>query len=101
MAAPVSPVQFFSVESAGVRRAAAPSSGGPDFANALSDAFSQASASEKAADVSAKQFADGDPNVGIHEVMIAAEKASISLRFAVTLKNKMLEAYRDLMNTQV
>ena len=31
--------------------------------------------------------------------MIAAEKANITVRYAVTLKNRVLEAYRDLMNT--
>ncbi len=48
-----------------------------------------------------EQFAAGDPAMGIHEVMIASEKASISLRYATTLKNKAVEAYRELMNTQV
>ena len=46
-------------------------------------------------------FANGDPGVGIHEVMIASEKANISLRYAVTLKNKLVDAYRELMNTAV
>jgi flagellar hook-basal body complex protein FliE len=31
--------------------------------------------------------------------MIASEKSTIALRYAVTLKNKALEAYKDLMNT--
>jgi flagellar hook-basal body complex protein FliE len=34
-------------------------------------------------------------------VVIASEKANIAVRYAVTLKNKALEAYRELMNTQV
>jgi flagellar hook-basal body complex protein FliE len=33
--------------------------------------------------------------------VIASEKASIAVRYAVTLKNKALEAYHELMNTQV
>jgi len=33
--------------------------------------------------------------------MISTEKANISLRYATTLKNKAIEAYRELMNTQV
>ena len=33
--------------------------------------------------------------------MIATEKANVALRFATTLKNKAVEAYRELMNTQV
>ncbi len=49
----------------------------------------------------AERFAAHDPSVGIHEVVIASEKASIAVRYAVTLKNKALEAYHELMNTQV
>ena len=74
---------------------------GPDFGDVLMDAVGSASASEKAASDASSRFAAGDPNVGIHEVMIAAEKANIAVRYATTLKNKLLDAYRELMNTQV
>ena len=72
---------------------------GASFADTLTGALSRAGAEEKAADNAAERFANGDPGMGIHEVMIAAEKATISVRYAVTLKNKMLEAYKELMNT--
>jgi flagellar hook-basal body complex protein FliE len=74
---------------------------GASFADTLTGALSRAGAEEKAADNAAERFANGDPGMGIHEVMIAAEKATISVRYAVTLKNKMLEAYKELMNTQL
>ncbi len=74
---------------------------GPDFGEALANAIGDARALEKSADTMATQFAAGDPAVGMHETMIASEKASIGLRYAVTLKNKLLEAYRELMNTPV
>jgi len=70
-----------------------------DFGKTLANALTDASKAEKAADDAANRFAAGDPQMGIHEVMIAAEKANISVRYAVTLKNKLLEAYRELMNT--
>jgi flagellar hook-basal body complex protein FliE len=70
-----------------------------DFGSALTGAMAKAGAEERAADDAAQRFAAGDPSMGIHEVMIAAEKASITTRYAVTLKNKVLEAYRELMNT--
>lgn len=73
----------------------------PGFATTLSDAIDQARASERAAVTASAGFAAGDPAVGIHEVVIAAEEANISLRYATTLKNKVLEAYRELMSTQV
>jgi flagellar hook-basal body complex protein FliE len=56
---------------------------------------------EHTATDAAEKFAKGDPAMGIHEVVIASEKANIAVRYATTLKNKALEAYRELMNTQV
>ncbi len=72
---------------------------GADFGDTLTRALGDARDADRAASTQAEKFAAGDPSVGIHEVMIAAEKASISVRYAVTLKNKVLEAYRELMNT--
>jgi flagellar hook-basal body complex protein FliE len=74
-------------------------SDGVNFGDALSDAFKSANTLDKQSDDMATKFANGDPNIGIHEVMIASEKSTIALRYAVTLKNKALEAYKDLMNT--
>jgi len=72
-----------------------------DLAGSFSHALEAAHATENSSTHAAEQFAKGDPGMGIHEVMIASEKANISLRYATTLKNKALEAYRELMNTQV
>ncbi len=76
-------------------------SGGIDFGDALAGALEQASASERTATEASEKFAKGDPSIGLHEVMIASEKAAIGLRYAVTLKNKVIEAYRELMSTQL
>lgn len=72
-----------------------------DFAGVLGNALSGAGDAERAASDAAQRFAAGDPEVGIHEVVIAAEKANISVRYAVTLKNRAIEAYRELLNTPV
>jgi len=74
---------------------------GDDLAATFTKALSDARGLEHDASTAAEKFASGDPSMGIHEVMIASEKANISLRYATTLKNKALEAYRELMNTQV
>ncbi|WP_129596918.1 flagellar hook-basal body complex protein FliE [Anaerophilus nitritogenes] len=37
----------------------------------------------------------------IHEVMIAAEKSEIALQFTVEVKNKVLDAYKEIMRLQV
>jgi len=77
----------------------AAAAGGPDFGEALTSALTSAGDSERQAADASQKFAAGDPSVGIHEVIIGAEKANISVRYAVTLKNKVLEAYREIMNT--
>ncbi len=74
---------------------------GIDFADAMAEAITSASSDDRTAASMEKSFADGDPNVGIHEVVIASEKANLSLKYTVTLKNRLLEAYRDIMSTQV
>jgi len=74
---------------------------GADFGAALGKALGNAGAAERTADEAEKKFAAGDPQIGIHEVMIAAEKAQIAIKYAVTLKNKMIEAYKELMSTPV
>lgn len=37
----------------------------------------------------------------IHDVMIAAEKASVGLELVVEIRNKLLEAYQEMMRMQV
>jgi flagellar hook-basal body complex protein FliE len=72
---------------------------GVDFGKALGAAMSQAGAAERTADDMGQKFANGDPSVGIHEVMIASTKAEVSVKYAVSLKNKLIEAYKELLNT--
>jgi flagellar hook-basal body complex protein FliE len=72
-----------------------------DLASSFGKALSDARELDHKATDAAEKFAAGDPSMGIHEVMIATEKANIAVRYATTLKNKALEAYRELMNTQV
>ena len=77
---------------------ATPTKTGP---SSFLDVLESARNAEEAADTAATRFASGDPDVGIHEVVIASEKAAIQVRYATTLKNRILESYRELMNTPV
>ena len=78
-----------------------PQANAADLASSFAKALSDARDYDQKATDAAEKFASGDPSMGIHEVMIATEKANIAVRYATTLKNKALEAYRELMNTQV
>lgn len=78
-----------------------PAAGSESFGSVLTDAISRARVEETNANDLSSRFAAGDASVGLHEVMIASEKSSIAVRYAVTVKNKAIEAYRELMNTPV
>lgn len=37
----------------------------------------------------------------LHDVMIASQKAELSLSFAIEVRNKILEAYKEIMRIQM
>jgi flagellar hook-basal body complex protein FliE len=79
---------------AGLRGEAAPS-----FADALGQAVSQVDALHVAADRDASRVALGGGN--LHETALALEKADLALRVAVKVRNKLVEAYQDIMRMNV
>jgi len=52
------------------------------------------------ADAAIKAAASGE-NTDIHDTMIAIQKADVSLKLMMEVRNKLLEAYQDIMRTQV
>lgn len=46
-------------------------------------------------------FETGDPRVDLSDVMIAAQKSSIAFQATVEVRNKLVEAYKDVMNMPV
>jgi len=43
-------------------------------------------------------FEAGDTNVSLAEVMVASQKASVSFQAMLQVRNKLVEAYQDVMN---
>jgi flagellar hook-basal body complex protein FliE len=97
----ISPIQLPALTSLEGVQKDTPVGKGADVGGAFSNILSEARAAETKATHMEEKFANGDTSVGIHEVMIETEKANIAIRYATTLKNKAIEAYRELMNTQV
>jgi flagellar hook-basal body complex protein FliE len=73
---------------------------GDSFLNSLSDAFGSLNGQISAADASMTDFASGG-SADLHTVMLQMEEASISLKTAVTVRDKLLEAYQEIMRTQL
>ncbi len=55
---------------------------------------------QKAADDKAMELATGEP-VDLHEVMISRETASLHMQLALQVRNKLVEAYQDVMRMQL
>jgi flagellar hook-basal body complex protein FliE len=70
------------------------------FAATLKDAVGQVNTLQKESDHKMQELATGKSQ-NIHETMIAAEKADIALRLMVQVRNKMIEAYQEMMRMQV
>ncbi|NLA76088.1 MAG: flagellar hook-basal body complex protein FliE [Deltaproteobacteria bacterium] len=66
------------------------------FKNTLEELISNVNNQITESDQLTRDFASGKNN-NIHEVMIASEKAGISLRFLVQVRNKLLDAYQEIM----
>jgi flagellar hook-basal body complex protein FliE len=73
---------------------------GPSFADSLKQAVNNVNQLQKEADVKMQELATGKSQ-NIHETMIAAEKADISLRLMMQVRNKVIEAYQEVMKMQV
>ena len=70
------------------------------FGDTLTRALNEVSdARDRSSDLT-KRFAAGE-NVELHQVMAAAEEASLSLELLVETRNKLTDAYRSIMNMQV
>jgi len=70
------------------------------FSTLLQQAMESLNAQFQAADQGAMQLAAGDP-VDLHTVTIAMEQAELSLSLALQVRNKLLEAYQEVMRMNV
>jgi len=70
------------------------------FANYLKDALTKVSDLEKESTALTEAFAAGDTD-NIHQVMIAAEKADVALQFTMQIRNKIMDAYSEIMRMQI
>ena len=71
-----------------------------DFSTMLDTMVAQVNRQQLSADQAMQRLSDGGAR-NLHEAMIAMEKADISLRFLVQVRNKAMDAYQEIMRMQV
>ncbi|MDH5161188.1 flagellar hook-basal body complex protein FliE [Heyndrickxia sp. FSL K6-6286] len=70
------------------------------FSDFLKKSISDVNQSQIKSDILTEKLAKGE-NVDLHEVMITAQKASITLQAALEVRNKVVESYQEIMRMQV
>jgi len=76
------------------------STGSTDFADALKKSLAEVNEIQVDADALAAKVAAGDLGA-TQQAMVALQKASLALDLTVQVRNKIIEAYQELMRTQV
>ncbi len=88
---------------AGVRSgaAAAVDGGGGGFSGALKNALNSVSAAQNESTRLQQEVQMENPNVSLEQTMVAIQKAQIGFTATLNVRNRMVQAYTDIMNMQV
>lgn len=73
----------------------------PDFKTMFGNAINNVNEQQQQSSSLRTRFEKGDPMVDLPEVMIAAQKASVSFDAMKEVRNKLVDAYKDIMNMPV
>ncbi|MDR0270086.1 flagellar hook-basal body complex protein FliE [Paenibacillus sp.] len=92
-------VQPLKLQESSQNTTATPAESISKFGSYLADAINQVAAQEQASKDMNNKFMLGQVNVD--QVMISSEKALLSLQFTAQIRNKAVEAYQEIMRTQV
>lgn len=78
--------------------AAAPASG---FGTLVRDSLDQVNGAQQNAAKLQNAFEVGDPNVDLASVMLATSKAQVAFRATVEVRNRLVNAYQEIMNMPI
>ena len=70
----------------------------PSFGQMFKSAIDTVNDSQKYSKDLSTRYEQGDQSVDLPEVMIALQKSSVSFQAMTQVRNKMLEAYKEIMN---
>jgi flagellar hook-basal body complex protein FliE len=74
---------------------------GANFRDAMTQALRSVSNAQTEASRMQREFSLENPNVSLEQVIIAGEKAKLGFTAAVSVRNRLVSAYSEIMNMQV
>ncbi len=69
-----------------------------DFSTLLKQSINGVNQTQQTAAKMAQDFELGENDVSLAEVMISAQKANVSFQSMVQVRNKLVDAYKEVMN---
>lgn len=79
----------------------ATAAGGASFSDALGQALKSVSQTQQSSAALQRQFQSGVEGVSLEETMLAMQKAQLGFQAALTVRNRLVTAYTDIMNMSV
>lgn len=76
-------------------------SGNMDFSSLLKQTIGSVNDSQQTAQNMAQAFETGESKASLAEVMLASQKASVSFQALLQVRNKLVDAYKDIMNMPI
>jgi flagellar hook-basal body complex protein FliE len=74
--------------------------GGASFAQVLKDSLAQVNSLQREADAAIQALASGH-TASLHDTMLAIQQADLSFRLMMQVRNKIVEAYEEVLRMQV
>lgn len=74
---------------------------GPGFGQVLGEAINKVSEVQQDATAMATAWEQGKSDKELADVMIAMQKSSLSFQAMMEVRNKLVEAYREVMNMSI
>lgn len=100
----INPISFMtpaqSVNELNVQNQITPANAQQQFSNALKEAIASVNEHQKTSDTMTQKLINGG-DVDLFEVMVAAQKASVTLNTTIEVRNKAVEAYQEIMRMSV
>jgi flagellar hook-basal body complex protein FliE len=71
------------------------------FKNALTEALAKVNDAQMQAGEMSDKVMKGDPSVTLAQAMLANQKASVAFEATVQVRNRLVQAYQDIMNMPI
>ncbi|MDX1573441.1 MAG: flagellar hook-basal body complex protein FliE [Methylophaga sp.] len=72
-----------------------------DFGDLMKSAVNQVNSLQQTSNQLKTGFEMGDPNINLSDVMIASQKSSVAFEATVQVRNKLVEAYQEVMRMSI